>query len=47
MNFMKNRMIHGESSVWSTVQRSKKIYRFDLGTIDLSAVAVFICLAIR
>ena len=27
---MKDRKIHGESNVWSTVQRQKKIYRFDV-----------------
>ena len=26
--FLKDRKIHGESNVWSTAQRLKKIYRF-------------------
>ena len=30
MNFMKDREIHGESYVWSTAQRKKKLYRFDV-----------------
>ena len=29
-NFMKDRDIHGESIVWSTAQRLKKIYWFDV-----------------
>ena len=28
-NFMKDGEIHGESNVWSTVQRLKKIYDLD------------------
>ena len=28
-NFMKDREIHGESNVWSTAKRQKKICRFD------------------
>ena len=27
---MKDRKIHGESNVWSTAQRQKKIYKFDV-----------------
>ena len=27
---MKDREIHGESNVWSTAQRLKKIYRLDV-----------------
>ena len=27
---MKDRKIHSESNVWSTAQRHKKIYRFDV-----------------
>ena len=27
---MKDRKIHGESNVWSTAQRLKKIYGFDV-----------------
>ena len=27
---MKDRQIHGESIMWSTAQRYKKIYRFDV-----------------
>ena len=27
---MKDRMIHGESNVWSTSQRQKRIYGFDI-----------------
>ena len=30
MNFTKDRKIHGESNVWSTAERHKKIYRFDV-----------------
>ena len=29
-NFMKDRKIHGESNVWSTAQRQRKIYKFDV-----------------
>ena len=29
-NFVKDRKIHGESNVWSTAQRQKKINRFDV-----------------
>ena len=29
-NFTKDRKIHGESNVWCTAQRQKKIYRFDI-----------------
>ena len=28
--YTKDRKIHGESNVWSTAQRQKKIYRFDI-----------------
>ena len=27
---MKDKMIHGENNVWSTAQRQKKIYGFDV-----------------
>ena len=29
-NFVKDRKIHGESNVWSTAQRQKVIYGFDV-----------------
>ena len=30
MSFMKDRMIHGESNVWSIAQRQNTIYGFDV-----------------
>ena len=30
MNFTMDRKIHSESNVWSTAQRLKEIYRFDV-----------------
>ena len=30
MNFTKDRKIHSESNVWSTAERQKTIYRFDV-----------------
>ena len=41
---MKDRKIPGESNVWSTAQRQKKIYRYDVHagfdeTIDQSTMA--------